>query len=207
MRKLLFAALVLVGCNAPKDMPNRGNNNGLNYPAGPYGYTKHAVMANLNFVVKEDPEHAAGTANYAGLDPQPRQLADYFNDPNVGWLVLTGAAGWCGPCREEAHTVPADSLKWEPMGVRFITVLIQGFDETNQTPSTMDDVNRWQSITHEHIAIGTDPNDQLHEFATEIASFPLNILIRTADMSIQYTALGIDPNNPSFDPILSAYVN
>jgi thiol-disulfide isomerase/thioredoxin len=207
MRKLIFAALVLVGCNAPKDAMNRGtDNNGLSYPAGPYGYTKHAVMANLGFVVKEDPMLSQGTADYANLTPAPRTLADYYNDPNVSWLVLTGAAGWCGPCREEARTVPADSQKWEPMGVRFVTVLIQGFDETNQTPSTMDDVDRWQSINKEHIAIGTDPNDSLHEYASEIASFPLNVLIRTADMSIQYTALGIDPNNPSFDPILQSYV-
>src|SRR5207253_1023179 len=83
--------------------------NGLTYPAGPYGYTKHAVIANLNFLVKEDPLLSAGDANYAGLDPVQRTLADYFNDTSVSWLVLTGAAGWCGPCREEAQTVPADS--------------------------------------------------------------------------------------------------
>jgi len=206
MRKLLFAALVLVGCNAPKDTPNRPSNNGLNYPAGPYGYTKHAVIANLNFLVKNDPDGVTGSANYAALDPAPLQLSDLYNDSTVSWLVLTGAAGWCGPCQEEAHTMPTVSQKWEPMGVRFVTVLIQGFDEQNQTPSTMDDVNRWQSIMHEHIAIGTDPNDSLHEFASEIASFPLNMIIRTADMSIQYTALGIDSNNPSIDPILQSYV-
>ena len=207
MRKLIFAALVLVGCNAPKDQTNRGqNNNGINYPAGPYGYAKHAVVANLSFLIKEDPAGATGDANYAGLDAVTRTLADYYNNPDVGWLVLTGAAGWCGPCREEAHTLPTVSQKWEPMGVRFLTVLIQGFDETNQTPSTLDDVNRWQSITKTHTAIGTDPNDNLHEFASEIASFPLNILIRTADMSIQWTTLGIDPNDPSLDPILSSYV-
>jgi thiol-disulfide isomerase/thioredoxin len=206
MRKLLFAALVLVGCNAPKDMTNRGTNNGLTYPAGPYGYGKHAVIANLNFMVKDDPDGVTGSANYAALDPQPVQLADFYNNPDVSWLVLTGAAGWCVPCQEEAHTLPTVSQKWEPMGVRFITVLIQGFDEQNQTPSTMDDVNRWQSIMKSHTAIGTDPNDQLHEFSAEIASFPLNILIRTADMSIQWTELGIDPSNPSLDPILSAYV-
>src|SRR4051812_32792821 len=111
MRKLLFVALVLVGCNAPKDTPNRGQNSGLSYPAGPYGYTKHAVIANLNFLVKEDPALSAGDANYAAIDPLQRTLADYYNDTNVGWVVLTGAAGWCGPCREEAHTVPADAAK------------------------------------------------------------------------------------------------
>jgi len=204
---MLSGALVVAGCHAATDPMNRGTmNNGINYPAGPYGYAKHAVVANLSFLAKVDPEMSLGTANYAGLDPQTINLSDYFNDDAVSWIVLTGAAGWCGPCREEAHTLPTVSQKWEPMGVRFLTVLIQGFDETNQTPSTMDDVNRWQSITKTHTAIGTDPNDNLHEFASEIASFPLNILIRKADMSIQWTTLGIDPNDPSLDPILSSYV-
>jgi thiol-disulfide isomerase/thioredoxin len=207
MRKLIFTALVLVGCHAATDPATRGEmNNGVNYPAGPYGYTKHAVIADLQFTIKEDPMMSAGNANYAGLDPINRQLSDYYNDPNVSWLVLTGAAGWCNPCREEARTLPTVSQKWEPMGVRFITVLIQGFDESNQTPATMDDVNRWQQLTKVHTALGTDPKDNLHEFSSEIASFPLNMLIRTADMSIQWTALGIDPNDPSVDPILSSYV-
>src|SRR5262249_12753859 len=126
--------------------------------------------------------------------------------PKVGWLVLTGAAGWCGPCREEARSMPADSAKWEPMGVRFMTVLIQGFDEANQTPSTMGDIDSWQLKTKEHIALATDPKDNLHQFASMIASFPLNLVIRTADMQIMYTALGVDPNDPSIDPILTAYV-
>jgi hypothetical protein len=62
------------------------------------------------------------------------------------------------------------------MGVRFLTVLIQGFDETNQTPSMDSDIDRWQVITKNHIAIGTDPQDELHEFAAEIANRGLALL-------------------------------
>ena len=171
------------------------------YPLGPYGYAVGSIIQNLQFLVKVDPNGAAGTATYSSLDPQNVSFLNYYDDQNVGWLVLTGAAGWCGPCQDEASTIPTVSKKWEPMGVRFVTVLIQGFDEADQTPSTMSDVDRWQAKTGEHIALGTDPKDALHNFASEIASFPLNMLIRTADMSIQYTALGIDSNDPSIDPI------
>ena len=211
MRKMFFAALLVmgaVGCSHPTDPMNRGVLPGeSNYPLGPYGYTKGSVIANLQFTVKVDPEGAVGGANYAGLDAQTIALSDFFNDnnPDVGWLVLTGAAGWCGPCREEARTLPTVSQKWEPMGVRFVTVLIQGFDEANQTPATLSDVDRWQQLTKGHVYIGTDPKDNLHDFAAEIASFPLNILVRTADMSIQYQQLGISSDG-SLDPILSAHV-
>jgi thiol-disulfide isomerase/thioredoxin len=208
MRKVILASLLLVGCVAAEDPMNRGMlpTDNVNYPLGPYGYAKKSVMANISFLAKTDPDGAVGVANYAGLEPQYISMADYHNDPNVGWLVLTGAAGWCGPCREEARTLPTVSKKWEPMGVRFLTVLIQGFDQANQTPATMGDVDRWQQLTKGHVAIGLDPNDNLHEFASEIASFPLNILVRTADMSIQWTALGVNPDDPSLDPILTSHV-
>jgi thiol-disulfide isomerase/thioredoxin len=209
MRNLVLASLLIVGCSNATDPMNRGTvpTEG-NYPLGPYGYAKGSVIANLQFQAKIDPMGAAGTAAYADLDTQTVNLSDYFqnNNPDVGWLVLTGAAGWCQPCREEAQTMPTVSQKWEPMGVRFLTVLIQGFDETNQTPATPADIDNWQQKTKEHIGIGTDPKDNLHDFASEIASFPLNMIVRTADMAIIYTALGVDPNNPSIDPLLSAYV-
>jgi thiol-disulfide isomerase/thioredoxin len=202
-----LGALFLFGCSSYDPM-NRGTvgTSEVNYPLGPYGYTKGAVIANLQFTVKVDPDGATGSARYSDLAPKTVSLADYYNDPNVGWLVLNGAAGWCNPCRLEARDLPKVSQKWEPMGVRFVTVMIQGYDQSAQTPANMSDVDRWQGMFNLHTALGIDPNDSLHEFAAEIASFPLNMLVRTADMSIQMSTLGIDPNDPSLDPILAAYV-
>ncbi len=208
MRKLFLAALLAAGCSSTPDAMNRGVLPGEgNYPLGPYGYAKGSVIANLSFLGKVDPDGAQGTAVYPDLTPQTMNLSDYYNQSGIGWLVLTGAAGWCNPCRMEASTIPTVSKKWEPMGVRFITVLIQGFDETDGTPATMADVDMWQEKTGEHIALATDPKDNLHDFSSEIGSFPLNMIVRTADMAIMYSALGVDSTDPSIDPILSAYVN
>lgn len=205
MRTIILAALFTIGCGGTDPM-NRMVPTGANYPDGPYGYSVRSIIGNLSFLVKADPDGAAGTATYSSLDPKTIQLSDYFNDPNVSWLVLNGSAGWCGPCREEASYIPKDQAKYEPMGVRFVSVLIQGFDEANQTPATTGDIDHWQLITHEHIAIGTDPQDNLHDYASMIASFPLNIIVRTSDMQIMYSQLGLDSTDPDIGSVLAGFV-
>jgi hypothetical protein len=190
--------------------PNRGTTGGgggVNYPAGPYGYAKGSIIQNIQLQGKEDPGGATGTAQYVNLPMQAISLADFHNDPKVDYLVLNGSAGWCQPCREEAQEMSRTlAAKWEPMGVRFVSALIQGFDEANQTPSTAGDIDKWQAITKEHIYIGIDPNDYLHQFASQIASFPLNIIVRTYDMAILFQQIGLDSTDPSLDPILQQYV-
>jgi thiol-disulfide isomerase/thioredoxin len=206
MRKLIFAALLVMGCQN-SDLSNRGSQNGVNYPPEPYGYKTGTIIANLQFFGKVDPQGATGTATYSDLDAKTFNFSDYYNDPSVSWLVLTGAAGWCGPCKEEASTMPATSTKWEPMGARFITVLIQGFDESTGAPATLADVDLWQQKMGEHIALATDPKDNLHDFADMIASFPLNMIIRTADMSIMYSQIGLAQGEASIDPVLSSFAS
>jgi hypothetical protein len=207
MRKAILAALLMVGCGGSSDPMNRGMlpTGSGDYPIGPYGYSVGAVIANLQFQLKRDPSGAAGNTNYTTLTPATVNFSDLYADKTVKWLVLTGAAGWCNPCHEEANKMPAVSTKYEPMGFRFITVLIQGYDEANGTPAAFGDVDRWQLQTGEHIYLGLDPKDNLHDFASEIASFPLNLLVRTSDMTIQYSALGVDPSDPSIEPILQSY--
>jgi thiol-disulfide isomerase/thioredoxin len=207
MRKVILATLLLVGCGGTDPM-NRGQlpTGSGDYPLGPYGYSVGAVIANLQFQLKRDPSGATGSTNYSTLTPGPVNFSDFFSDKSVSWLVLTGAAGWCNPCHEEADKMPAVATKYEPMGVRFVTVLIQGYDEANQTPAQFGDVDRWQIQTGEHIYLGLDPKDNLHDFASEIASFPLNLLVRTSDMTIQYSALGVDSSNPSIEPVLQSFI-
>jgi hypothetical protein len=199
----------LVGCGGPHvdNTMNRGMNPALNYPKAPYGYAKGSIIAPLTFVGKEDPNGAAGTALYADLQTQTFDFAAIHNDKTIGYLLLSGSAGWCVPCREEAAEIRRISPMWEPKGVKFVTVLIQGFDEANQTPSTVPDIDRWQALLKEHIGIAIDPSDNLHEFADQIASFPLNILVRTYDMAILTQSIGLDPNSPSpINDELSTYV-
>jgi thiol-disulfide isomerase/thioredoxin len=209
MGKYLLVCLFAVGCGG-KPVDNTMNRSQVpidaTYPKGPYGYARNSVIFDLQLNGKTDPMGAAGTASYYGLTAEDFTLGKFHDDPAVGFVVITGAAGWCGPCREEASEVAKIAPKWEAKGVRFVTALVQGFDEQNQTPSTAGDIDKWQSITKEHITIATDPHDYLHEFSAEIASFPLNIIVRTYDMLILHQELGLDSTNPSIEPTLELYV-
>lgn len=206
MRAMVLASLLigfagLCGCGGKTDPTmNRMNMMGAqNYPPGPYGYAQGTVIENINFLAKADPAGASGSADYAQLPLQALSLADLHNDPSVKLIVLSGVAGWCGPCNQEQSEVPADQAKYEPMGVKFLEGMVQGYDEQSGAPATEADINKWALLHNLHVALGLDPEDKLHQYA-DIAAFPLNLMIRTSDMQIVYMQTGVPPGG--LDPII-----
>lgn len=211
MRLAIFSSVALfalVACDpGPRmDLANRmADDQAQNYPAAPYGYQVGAVIQNIKFVGKADPDGAAGTATYDTLPMKAFALSDFYGSPDVKLLVVSGVAGWCGPCNEEQFEVPDLQAKYEPLGVRWVEGLVQGFNETTGAPATSSDIDRWANRHGLHVAIGLDPEDKLHEYA-DVTAFPLNMLIRTSDMHIVYMAVGLNPSQPSLDPVIAQYI-
>jgi len=191
----LALSLFVVGCSPAKytgadDTANRTPTGAaLNYPAGPYGYTEGQIMQNIDFVGKSDPNGAAGTADYEALPMQKVSLADFYGKSDVKLILLTGAAGWCYYCNEEAKDVPDLQNTFEPQGVRFITGLVQGYNERSGAPASEADLVRWQNAHDVHVTMALDPQAKLQQYA-DVSAFPLNMLIRTSDMQIVYMAVG-----------------
>jgi len=191
----LALSLFVVGCSPAKytgvdDTANRQPAaQGLAYPAGPYGYTEGQIMQNIDFVGKVDPAGAAGTADYDTLPLQKVSLADYYGKSDVKLILLTGAAGWCYYCNEEAKDVPALQAEFESQGVRFITGLVQGYNEASGAPASESDLVRWQNVHDVHVTMALDPQAKLQQYA-DVSAFPLNMLIDTSNMQIVYMAVG-----------------
>jgi hypothetical protein len=177
----------------------------VNYPAGPYGYVQGSIIEDIMFRGKEDPNGADGTATYDTMPLATKTLADYHNDPAVRYLVLSGVAGWCGPCNDEQRTtathpgVPALQSKYQPNGFRFLEALIQGYNERTGAPASENDLNRWATQHELHVGVGLDPDDKIHQYA-DIAAFPLNMVIRTSDMQIVHMQVGEE----NLDSVLSS---
>lgn len=190
---LVMAVGALTGCNSgPKvdDTMNIGGGGQAEmYPPGPYGYVQGSVVENIKFIVKEDPAGDKGEADYSALQLQTKTLADYHNDPAVKYLVLSGVAGWCGPCNDEQKQVPALQQTYQPQGFRFLEAMIQGYNERTGKPADENDLNHWALIHNLHIGIALDPEDKIHQYA-DIAAFPLNMVIRTSDMNIVHMQVG-----------------
>jgi hypothetical protein len=196
MRLSLLATVIFaaVGCGGVHvdDTMNQQNPELNGYPAGPFGYTIGSVIADLKFIGKADPLGIAGTSTYDTLQIKPMSLNDYHQDASVKLLIMSGVAGWCGPCNDEQTKVPAAQATYEPQGVRFLEAMIEGYKLG--TASTEHDLDRWQSNHDLHVGLALDPNDYVHQYA-DIAAFPLNMAIRTSDMQIVDMQVGeVDVN-------------
>jgi hypothetical protein len=88
--------------------------------------------------------------------------------------------------------------KYQPLGARFFEAMIEGWDEQNGTPATSGDIDHWATEHSLHVGIGLDPEDKIHQYA-DISAFPLNMVVRTSDMTIVYMQTG----EVDLDPILA----
>jgi hypothetical protein len=192
MRNTILAAMAMAafGCSSGPHIdntPNQMNPADTNYPAGPYGYSQGSVIQNIGFSGKIDPGGASGTADYANMPLSPITLASFHNDPTVKVLFISGVARWCAPCNDEQKNVPAAQAMYEPKGVRFLEALIEG--QQRGTPATEADLNYWAQAHSLHVGIALDPTDAVHQYA-DIAAFPLNMIVTTSDMKIQFMQTG-----------------
>lgn len=195
----LLLALSLVGCGQHLDPTmNQQMNQAADYPPGPYGYVTGSVIQNIEFVGKNATGDMTAT-DYGSLAMANVSLADFHNDPTVKYVVLSGVAGWCGPCNMEQNQVPALQTKYQPMGFRFFEAMIQGYNENTGAPATEADLNEWASFHKITVGIGLDPEDKIHQYA-DIAAFPLNMVVRTSDMQIVHMQVGEE----TLDPVLSS---
>ena len=126
-------------------------------------------------------------------------FGNFHNDANARYLFLSGSAGWCGPCNAEQPSVKAAQTKYEPKGVRFLEVLLEGYDRGS--PATEMDLNHWASNHKLHLALATDPEARLFKFG-DIAAFPLNIVIDLKTMQMVLVELG----EQNVDTLLAQFV-
>src|SRR6476659_635005 len=120
----LVAAVVAAGWDSGPKMDDTMNQMpaAQDYPAGPYGYVQGSVIENIVFLGKNS-ENDLNAADYASMSMKQVALADFHRDTNVKYIVLSGVAGWCGPCNAEQADVPALMDKYVPKGFRFFEAM------------------------------------------------------------------------------------
>ncbi len=202
MRHTLLAVLAvgLVGCSEPvDDTANQMKTGNLDYPSGPFGYTKDQVIPNLKFSGKPKP---SAVGSYDTMPLEQVTLADFYNKPNVKYVMLSGVAGWCYYCNTEQAQVPSMQDKYEAKGVKFLEALVEGYDHSKGTPANEDDLNYWGEDHKLGVSLAVDPNSQLAVYG-DYAAFPVNIIIRTSDMKIVHQALGAEDFDKLLGPLLA----
>ncbi len=181
------------------------------YPAGPYGYDVGSVVKDFNVLGHRDINFDAGDVR---KNPIATIYAhDYFQDKSIKALVVSIAAGWCGPCKLEQDEVIRLYSNYQKAGagVRFLEAVIQNPDSS---PATMDYVDSswvtnddagWYTADGTSIPgnfvnfdIGIDPDNKGLANYYSILSIPAQIVITTTEVKI---------NNKTYPPMSIVWKN
>jgi thiol-disulfide isomerase/thioredoxin len=165
------------------------------YPCGPYGLTQGTVIANLSLPGKRD---LNGDGSPVDDPPQTLQLSDYFHNQAQRGVVLSLAAEWCVPCRNEQPTLLSLYDRYKS-SLGFLEAVVQ--DQLgNPAPSTIAD--NWATAYKIPFDIAGDPDKVLAPYY-DVNSMPVQMVIRTRDMTIVLLHTGA-VTEPEFQPILDA---
>lgn len=153
------------------------------YPEGPYGLSKMDVIADIKF--------------YSPSEKRWVYLHEYYNRPDVKLIIISSAAGWCGPCQQEAEEFGAYYEKHHPYGLEILYAL---FEDPNgnalipDDPATNAFVEQWRDAFNVQYPLLIDPKNPNGSFALspyyEEDAVPMAMTVRTSDMRIRYKAHG-----------------
>ncbi len=168
------------------------------YPEGPYGLDKGKIFPPL-----ETEGYKGGEGGTWGA----LKMIDYY-DPDgtrgVYAILVVVSAEWCGPCREEAKTLPSFYTNlYKPRGAQFLSLMIENADATH-SPATQATVDRWNKAFHPNFDIGLDSDKAALPPSWAI---PRNYIINPRDMRIYRVNVGTNPDAtsvPGLSVLLSA---
>jgi len=197
--------LSLVACGGGlqkgSDLPSASANDPgyvspADYPAGPYGYAVRSTIADLTFLARVDASmkgdsnpgvtQAPGAPNISTYPVQKIHFADYRKNFKV--LVINASAQWCPHCMDEQPDFKANYQRWNANGpkVGVLEVIVQ---DTSGRPAGMDIADQWARAYGLNFDIGADPTGVLSPYY-DINAFPMNMVIKATDMTIQWSSNG-----------------
>lgn len=186
--KRFLVALALVACGKPGGGAGDGGVcDATKYPCGTPGFTVGSTMANVSL------------SGYADVDKNGNPLDDpfgtftfasYYKDATVKVLGISISAEWCAPCRNEQAAFVSMMASYRAAGaaVAFVEPLVQN---AAAAPADKTVIENWARTYSIDFDIGFDPTNTLAGYY-EPQSFPMQMVVRTRDMSILYVSPGQD---------------
>jgi hypothetical protein len=160
------------------------------YPPGPYGTARGAVIENLQFLGWHSPLAAGYQATTMGAVG----LSDFY-DPDgqkgIELLLINAVAVWCSVCRTEYADIVNNQLyeQLQPRGVEFLGVL---FEDNNADPARYVDMESWSSAYGVSFPFVLDPGFKTGVYFDRSAT-PMNMLVDARTMQVLQVITGYDP--------------
>lgn len=156
------------------------------YPCGPFGFLPGSKIENLSLPGRND---ADGDGSLLGEETFQLELSRYYQAQGVKALVITASAEWCGPCQAEQPSLKAlyNDYKNQPNKVGIMEAVIQNIEGG---PADWVVAERWSRKFGLPFDVVVDPTGVLSPYY-DISAFPMNMVIRTKDMSIVWQKNGL----------------
>jgi hypothetical protein len=188
MRRWLTCALLLAGCGKSA---SHGNDGGVcdptQYPCGAIGFMVGSTMANVSLDGRKDVDKNGNPLD----DPFGTfTFASYYKDATVKVLGISISAEWCSPCRNEQPALVSMFANYRAANaaVAFVEPVVQN---AQGGPATQTTIDNWATTYSTNFDIGFDPMNTLNGYY-DPQSFPMQMVVRTRDMSILYASPGQD---------------
>lgn len=174
---------------------------GLAYPSGPYGEGADDTIRNLRMIAYIDGDDADDLV--VGEEMSAFELAQYYreNDPDAKVIMINSAAGWCGPCQQEAQEIPPLAREYHARGVRFVTAV---FENPDYSPATAEFVAQWADTFNLNIPTAVDSTFQLGAYF-DVNAMPTNMFVDATNMKILTIVTGYGGPD-AFEQILDYYL-
>lgn len=185
---------------------------GDTYPPPPYGVSVNRIIENFTFpgyMTAGSGVKVNTLPKSQNLDLQAfRTLVD-SSGKRFRFLLLDISAGWCPPCNQEAQdlgllgTKSGLTANWISRGGLFLTVLVEGYDESTHNPPVAADIETWANAHSAQSSLAIDPNQNLITQGINPSAFPTNLVIDLRTMKIVSAWYGLDTTYQKWEAALN----
>lgn len=182
------------------------------YPPGPYGVTVNRVIENFRmpgYLATGEPVKVTTFEYREDLDLKTfRNAVDADGNP-FRYLLLNISAGWCPPCNQEAEDLGLKGRQkgkideWLSKGGLFVTVLVEGYDESARNPPVKEDISTWVDQHDVQFTMAIDPDQKLIAAGINPSAFPTNLVIDLKTMKIVSAWYGLDTTYQKWEAALN----
>ena len=114
------------------------------------------------------------------------KIEDYLDcdgTHGINAILIDTSATWCGACQQEAADLPKEMTTWTPMGIKVLTLMIEG--PVNGQPATYQDVINWKNqFGLSSIALGLDTAFSFAPANQMTVGLPLQTIVDPRTMQV-----------------------
>ena len=152
------------------------------YPQGPYGTGEGKIVnPGLTWQGYLPNQTSASTIT-------PNDLFDCDGSKGIDAIVFDVAAEWCAACQSQASNEPQLFSKYDALGIRVVTLVVQ---DASSAPATIATAQSWkQQYGLTDVAVCADPSFSFAPIGQSSVDLPVTIVVDPRTMKIMKVSQG-----------------